>query len=145
MADQRKVRFLDINGKLADSQGRLFEGMMKADRLHPAVPGYQVWADALKPIFMELLGAPGAEDKAPPATGALNFHKAGERPPGLDLQAQPVAGQGGGLEAGFSEGLKEDFRHALHGVEADEIAEVEGAHGVPAAQLHARIEILHRG
>jgi lysophospholipase L1-like esterase len=69
MADLRKVRFLDINGKLADAQGRLFDGMMNADKLHPAAQGYQVWADALKPIFTELLGAPGAEDKAPPATG----------------------------------------------------------------------------
>lgn len=69
MADQRKVRFLDISDKLADANGQLFDGMMNADKLHPADQGYQVWADALKPIFTELLGAPGAEDKAPPATG----------------------------------------------------------------------------
>jgi lysophospholipase L1-like esterase len=63
------VRYLDINSKLADRQGKLFDGMMNADKLHPAVPGYQVWADALKPIFTELLGAPGATDHAPPPTG----------------------------------------------------------------------------
>jgi lysophospholipase L1-like esterase len=69
MADQQKVRYLDISGKLADAQGRLFEGMMNADKLHPAEKGYQVWADALKPIFRELLGPPAAEDHAPPPTG----------------------------------------------------------------------------
>lgn len=63
------VRYLDINSKLADRQGKLFEGMMNADKLHPALPGYQVWADALKPIFTELLGPPAATDHAPPATG----------------------------------------------------------------------------
>lgn len=63
------VRYLDINSKLADRQGRLFDGMMNADKLHPALPGYQVWADALKPIFTELLGPAAATDHAPPATG----------------------------------------------------------------------------
>lgn len=69
MADERKVRYLDINAKLADARGRLFDGMMTADKLHPAEKAYQVWADALKPIFRELLGPPGAEDHAPPPTG----------------------------------------------------------------------------
>ena len=31
------------------------------DKLHPTIKGYQVWADALKPIFTELLGAPGTQ------------------------------------------------------------------------------------
>jgi lysophospholipase L1-like esterase len=69
MADSRKVRFLSINDKLADSSGRLFDGMMNADNLHPATTAYQVWADALKPIFRELLGPPGTEDHAPQPTG----------------------------------------------------------------------------
>jgi len=43
-------------------------GMMR-DRLHPSSAGYQIWADALKPIFTELLGPPAAEDHAPPPTG----------------------------------------------------------------------------
>ena len=33
--------------------------MMNADKLHPALPGYQVWADALKPILTEILGPAG--------------------------------------------------------------------------------------
>jgi lysophospholipase L1-like esterase len=65
-----KIRFLNINDKLADGEGRLFEGMMNArDQLHPTLQGYQVWADALKPIFTELLGPPAKEDHAPPPTG----------------------------------------------------------------------------
>jgi lysophospholipase L1-like esterase len=69
MAEGRGVRFLSINEKLADANGRLLEGMMNADKLHPAEKAYQVWADALRPIFRELLGPPGAEDHAPPPTG----------------------------------------------------------------------------
>jgi len=69
LADGRKVRFLDINDKLADKDGRLFPGMMNADQLHPTLKAYQLWADALKPIFTELLGPPAKTDHAPPATG----------------------------------------------------------------------------
>jgi lysophospholipase L1-like esterase len=70
LADGKKIRHLNINAKLADPDGRLFDGMMNAgDKLHPTIKGYQVWADALKPIFSELLGPPGKEDHAPPPTG----------------------------------------------------------------------------
>ena len=68
LADGKTIRFLNVNDKLADAMGQLFDGMMD-DELHPALKGYQVWADALKPIFTELLGPPGAEDHAPPPTG----------------------------------------------------------------------------
>jgi lysophospholipase L1-like esterase len=70
LADGKKVRFLNINDKLADANGVLFEGMMNArDKLHPAIKGYQVWADALKPLFTELLGPAAKEDHGPPPTG----------------------------------------------------------------------------
>jgi lysophospholipase L1-like esterase len=69
-ADGRRVRYLNINDKLAGGDGRLFDGMMDArDRLHPTVKAYQVWADALKPVLTELLGPPVAVDRAPPPTG----------------------------------------------------------------------------
>jgi lysophospholipase L1-like esterase len=67
-ADGKAIRFLNINDRLADASGRLFEGMMH-DGLHPAVQGYQVWADALRPILTELLGSPAAVDLGPPPTG----------------------------------------------------------------------------
>jgi lysophospholipase L1-like esterase len=70
LADGSKLRYLNINSRLANADGVLFEGMMNArDKLHPAVKGYQVWADELKPIFLELLGPPAKTDHAPPPTG----------------------------------------------------------------------------
>ncbi|HTS30984.1 MAG TPA: GDSL-type esterase/lipase family protein [Bryobacteraceae bacterium] len=69
MADGRKIRYLNVNAQLADGEGKLREGMMNPDKLHPALPGYQVWADALKPLLTQLLGAPAKEDHAPPPTG----------------------------------------------------------------------------
>lgn len=68
MADGRRVRYLNINGSLADANGKLFDGMT-VDGLHLSVKGYQVWADALKPVFTELLGPPAKTDRAPPPTG----------------------------------------------------------------------------
>jgi lysophospholipase L1-like esterase len=68
-ADGKKIRYLNINARLADSHGKLFDGMMNTDRLHPSIAGYQVWADALKPLFTELLGSPGNQDYAPAPTG----------------------------------------------------------------------------
>jgi len=67
-ADGKTIRFLNINDRLADADGRLFDGMMR-DQLHPTIQGYQVWADALKPILTELLGPPETDDHAPPPTG----------------------------------------------------------------------------
>ncbi|HZJ42984.1 MAG TPA: GDSL-type esterase/lipase family protein [Pyrinomonadaceae bacterium] len=68
-ADGKKIRFLNINDKLADKNDKLFEGMTVPDGLHLDVKAYQVWADALKPIFTELLGPPAKEDHSPPPTG----------------------------------------------------------------------------
>lgn len=68
LADGDRVRFLDINDRLADAQGRLRDGM-SPDGLHLALPGYEVWADALRPLLLGLLGPPAAEDYAPPPTG----------------------------------------------------------------------------
>lgn len=69
LADGKTVRFLNINDKLATPDGKLRAGMMDPDQLHPALPAYQLWADALKPIFTELLGPPAATDHAPAPTG----------------------------------------------------------------------------
>lgn len=68
MADGKTIRYLNVNDKLADEDGKLFEGISK-DKLHPGLKGYQIWADGLKPIFTEILGPPAKTDHAPPPTG----------------------------------------------------------------------------
>jgi lysophospholipase L1-like esterase len=78
-ADGKKVRYLNVNDRLADKNGKLFDGMSR-DRLHPTVKGYQVWADGLKPIFTELLGPPATTDHAPPPTGDPSAVRAGSHP-----------------------------------------------------------------
>lgn len=76
LADGKKIRFLNVNDRLADKDGKLFDGMVNAgDKLHPTVKGYQVWADGLKPIFTELLGPPAGTDHAPPPTGDPSARK----------------------------------------------------------------------
>ena len=70
LANGTTVRYLNVNDKLANRKGRLFDGMMNAhDKLHPTLKGYQVWAEGLRPILMEILGPPAAIDRAPPPTG----------------------------------------------------------------------------
>jgi lysophospholipase L1-like esterase len=78
LADGRKIRFVSVNDKLAGADGTLFKGMT-TDKLHPTLQGYQIWADALKPIFTELLGPPAAIDLAPPPTGDPSVRRS--RPP----------------------------------------------------------------
>lgn len=76
-APQRNVKFLNVNDKLADRTGKLFPGMMNPDNLHPALPGYQVWADGLKPILRRILGEPAKTDHAPSPTGDPSAKKTG--------------------------------------------------------------------
>jgi lysophospholipase L1-like esterase len=68
LADGKRVRFLNINGQLADADGRLLPGN-SSDGLHLEESGYEVWARALKPMLQELLGPPAKDDFAPPPTG----------------------------------------------------------------------------
>ena len=65
LADGRMVRFLHINDKLTDPSGKLIEGVTE-DGLHLSNKGYQVWADAMRPILVEWLGPPSAATQ--PAT-----------------------------------------------------------------------------
>lgn len=68
LTDGTRVRYLNINRALAREDGTPRDGMT-VDGLHLSVTGYQVWADALKPIFTEILGPPAATDHAPAPTG----------------------------------------------------------------------------
>jgi lysophospholipase L1-like esterase len=81
LADGKRIRFLNINDRIADADGRLLEGM-SSDGLHLEAQGYEVWAAALKPILTEILGPPATEDHAPPATGDPSAAKERGVPPG---------------------------------------------------------------
>ena len=64
-----KARFLNVNDNRAHPGGRRFPGKMNAVKLHLAEPACQAWADALTPIFYELLWPPATDDHSPPPTG----------------------------------------------------------------------------
>ena len=68
LADGKSIRYLNLNDRLADANGQLFDGLT-VDKLHLSVKGYELWAAALKPLLTELLGPPAATDSAPPPTG----------------------------------------------------------------------------
>ena len=68
LAHGHRIRYLSINAQLADSHGVLHPGMTK-DGLHLTAKGYQIWADALKPILLEKLGPKAPVDRAPPPSG----------------------------------------------------------------------------
>ncbi len=89
LADGRSVRFLNVNDKLADAQGTLFEGMA-GDKLHPTLKGYQVWADGLTPILTELLGPRASTDLAPPPTGDPSARPRPAPQPAADRAAPPA-------------------------------------------------------
>ena len=79
LADGKKTRYININEALAFPDNQLREGMTN-DGLHLTVKAYQVWADALKPIFTEILGPPAAVDRAPPPTGDPSAQKTVQKP-----------------------------------------------------------------
>jgi lysophospholipase L1-like esterase len=68
LADDQTIFYLNVNDKLADANGMLFEGMT-IDKLHLSVKGYQVWADGLHPLLTKFLGPRAQTDTAPPPTG----------------------------------------------------------------------------
>jgi lysophospholipase L1-like esterase len=52
--DGKKTRFLDIGEKFLDARGFISPEIMP-DGLHPALPGYQIWAEAMQPLLQEML------------------------------------------------------------------------------------------
>lgn len=55
--DGKMVRFLDIGPKFLDAQGKIPSDIMP-DQLHPNTKGYQIWAEAMKPLLSEMMGSP---------------------------------------------------------------------------------------
>jgi lysophospholipase L1-like esterase len=89
LADGRRIRYVNINRQLARDDGGPREGMT-VDGLHLSLTGYQVWADALTPIFTELLGPPAATDHAPPATGDPSAARPPTGDPGAASNRSPT-------------------------------------------------------
>lgn len=52
--DGKNVRFLDINAEFLGQDGKIPFAIMP-DQLHPNAAGYQLWADAMKPLLTEML------------------------------------------------------------------------------------------
>jgi lysophospholipase L1-like esterase len=69
LADGERIRFIDLRGRLAGPDGVLLPGMTDPDKLHLALPAYEQWAQALRPMLTEWLGPPASVDLAPPPTG----------------------------------------------------------------------------
>src|SRR5262249_45370376 len=61
--DGKQVKFLDIGSKFPDPTSAEFKSIFP-DLLHPNEQGYQIWADAIKPVLTEWLGAPAETQPA---------------------------------------------------------------------------------
>ncbi len=62
------IHWIDINSNLVDSNGKLLADV-SSDGIHLKKRGYEIWATALRPILLELIGPPAKLDHAPPPTG----------------------------------------------------------------------------
>lgn len=52
--DGKNVRFLDIGAKFLGADGKIPAAIMP-DQLHPTAAGYQIWADAMRPLLEEMM------------------------------------------------------------------------------------------
>ncbi len=52
--DGTNVRYLDLGPKFRGPDGKIPDALM-ADQVHPTVAGYQVWADAMQPLLVEMM------------------------------------------------------------------------------------------
>ena len=57
LAENSAVRYLDISDIFLDNKGLLHRDIMY-DFLHPTVAGYQLWAEAISPTVVEMMGEP---------------------------------------------------------------------------------------
>lgn len=64
-----RVLFIDPSPRFSGPDRGVRSELYQKDLLHLALPGYQEWAEMLRPHLLELLGPPAAEDFAPPPTG----------------------------------------------------------------------------
>ena len=55
LADGNMVQYLNINDKMLTAEGELTKEIMP-DFLHPQAKGYGIWADAIEPSLVKMLG-----------------------------------------------------------------------------------------
>ena len=55
LADNKRIFFLDINSKFLGADGSLSPDIMP-DYLHPQEKGYGIWAEAMEPTVVKLMG-----------------------------------------------------------------------------------------
>lgn len=55
LADEKTVYYLDIGPKFLDKDGKLPKDVMP-DLLHPNAKGYEIWAQAIEPSIVKLMG-----------------------------------------------------------------------------------------
>jgi beta-glucosidase len=55
LADDKKIFYLDIGPKFLTADGELTKEIMP-DALHPNAKGYEIWATAIEPTIVKLLG-----------------------------------------------------------------------------------------
>lgn len=55
--DDKTVHWLDINHVFLNEDGTIKKDLMP-DGLHPNIPGYRVWAEAMEPTIKKMLGEP---------------------------------------------------------------------------------------
>lgn len=60
--DGKMVRYLDIGGRFVDADGQFLPGAMR-DQTHPALKGYQIWAESMQPLLAEMMGLPTTQPK----------------------------------------------------------------------------------
>lgn len=63
--DGKNVRFLDMGKKFVDKDGKIPDGVL-SDNVHLTHKGYEIWADTMNPLLMQMMGSTPA---APPKKG----------------------------------------------------------------------------
>jgi lysophospholipase L1-like esterase len=53
--DGKTVRYLDAGAKFLDPEGKIMPGIL-SDSVHLQKKGYEIWAEAIKPLVTEMLG-----------------------------------------------------------------------------------------
>ena len=69
MADGKKIRYININDKIMDKDGKLIPGMLNTDNLHPDTKAIRPGPTPSNRSSPQNPRPPAKEDHAPPPTG----------------------------------------------------------------------------